>query len=155
MRDIYAGGTRTRKEYEVYAKMYPEVFQPAYDAACACLGATGRAKLSVWHKITKEVWENASDEEKASVQAQLILDKDAVTAEEEDPSSPDDYQKYVHPFSSVPISCLTQLPNRLWDKLPAILSKVITPPVQKAGVLVFVTIVGPVPNAGGQILTTT
>ena len=95
MRDIYAGGTRTGKEYEVYVKMYPEVFQPAYDAECARLNATGRSKLTVWHKIAKEVWENASDEEKTAVQAQLILDKEAITAEEEDPSTPDDYQKYV------------------------------------------------------------
>ncbi|RXW15646.1 hypothetical protein EST38_g10204 [Candolleomyces aberdarensis] len=135
MREIYAGGTRTGKEYEVYVKMYPGAFQPAYDAECSRICATGRAKLAVWHKIAKEVWENASDEEKSAVQAQLILDKEAVASEEQDPSSPDDYQ-------------------RLWDRLPAILSKAITPAVQKAGVLAFVTIVGPVPNAGGQILAT-
>ncbi|KAJ2927456.1 hypothetical protein H1R20_g9638, partial [Candolleomyces eurysporus] len=135
MREIYTAGTRTGKEYEVYVKMYPDVFQPAYDAECARLSANGRAKLTVWHRIAKEVWENASDEEKAAVQAQLILDREASTAEEEDPCTPDDYQKYV--ILSIPILNSTQLLLR------------------KAGVLAFITIVGPVPNAGGQILATT
>lgn len=95
MREIYSGGTRTGKEYEVYVKMYPNSFQPVYDAECDRLDATGRAKLTVWHKIAKEVWENASDEEKNAVQAQLVLDKEASTAEEEDPITPDDYQRYA------------------------------------------------------------
>jgi hypothetical protein len=105
MREIYAGGTRTGKEYEVYVKMYPGVFQPAYDAECSRIGATGRAKLAVWHKIAKEVWENASDEEKSAVQAQIIVDREAAASEEQDPSSPDDYQGYV--IRSSPIWCPT------------------------------------------------
>ncbi|RXW13409.1 hypothetical protein EST38_g12446 [Candolleomyces aberdarensis] len=136
MRDIYASGTRNSKEYEIYVKMYPGIFQPAYEAECTRLSVCGRAKLSIWHKIAREVWEDATDEEKAAVQAQLILDKEANATEEEDPCTPSDYQKF-------------------WEKLPAVLSKTVAPPVRKAGVLAFITIVGPVPNAGGQILATT
>ncbi|RXW17172.1 hypothetical protein EST38_g8681 [Candolleomyces aberdarensis] len=136
MKEIYASGTRNSKEYEIYVKMYPDIFQPAYKAECVRLSVSGRAKLSIWHKMAREMWENASDEEKAAVQAQLILDKEANTIEEDNPCAPDDYQKF-------------------WEKLPAVLSKTVAPPVRKAGVLAFVTIVGPVPNAGGQILATT
>ncbi|KAJ2914680.1 hypothetical protein MD484_g5746, partial [Candolleomyces efflorescens] len=135
MKDIYASGTRGAKEYEGFVKQYPDIFLPAYEAECANQGAEGRARLSIWHKIAKELWAKATDEQKEAVQSRLNAAKQAMSTEEQGPSTPAEYQKY-------------------WEKLPAILSKTVNPAVRKAGVLALVTIVGPVPDAGGQILAT-
>ncbi|RXW14658.1 hypothetical protein EST38_g11196, partial [Candolleomyces aberdarensis] len=136
MKDIYNSGTRGPKKYEVFAKLNSDAFQPAYKAECLHQGASGRSKLPIWHKVAAELLEHATEEQKAAIHAQIAADRAEMAAEEQNPLTPSDYQKY-------------------WEKLPAILSKTVGPLVRKAGVLVFVTIVGLVPNAGGQILATT
>ncbi|KAJ2926544.1 hypothetical protein H1R20_g10550, partial [Candolleomyces eurysporus] len=137
MKDIYSVGTRNAKRYEVFVKQNPDIFQPEYEAQCTLQGASGRDKLMIWHKVAKAVWEKATGEQRVAVESELVTAQQTDTVvDEPDPCTPSDYQKY-------------------WDKLPAILSKTVTPAVRKAGVLAFVTIVGPVPKAGGQILATT
>ncbi|KAJ2919076.1 hypothetical protein MD484_g1361, partial [Candolleomyces efflorescens] len=95
MKDIYAPGTRSAKEYEIFVKQNPDQFQPKYEAECALQGVSGRDRLPVWHKIAGEMWEKATPEEKAAVQAQILADKD----EEPAPSTPSEYQKYVYLLS--------------------------------------------------------
>ncbi|RXW14547.1 hypothetical protein EST38_g11302 [Candolleomyces aberdarensis] len=132
MKDIYALGTRSAKEYEVFVKEHPDVFLPIYEAECVRQGAEGRARLSIWHRIAKEQWLQATEGQKASVQARLTAAKEASMAEEPNASTPADYQKYVYIILAIFRSNSSQ-----------------------AGVLAFVTLVGPVPKAGGQILATT
>ncbi|KAJ2925515.1 hypothetical protein H1R20_g11579, partial [Candolleomyces eurysporus] len=102
MKDVYFAGTRTAKEYEVLVKLNPDVFKPEYQAECTHQGATGRKKLPIWHQVAKELWEKATPEQKEAVQAELARAREE--ADEPDPATPGDYQKF-------------------WDKLPAILSK--------------------------------
>ncbi|KAJ2921598.1 hypothetical protein H1R20_g15504, partial [Candolleomyces eurysporus] len=135
IKDIYSSGSRNAKEYEVFVKQNLDTFQPVYQAECKSQGASGRAKLPIWHKVAGELWEKSTEETKAAVQAELAAAKQA-KPEDDDPCTPIEYQKH-------------------WEKLPAILSKTVAPAVRKAGVLAFVTLVGPVPKAGGQILATT
>ncbi|KAJ2936119.1 hypothetical protein H1R20_g978, partial [Candolleomyces eurysporus] len=134
MKDIYSAGTRSAKEYEVFVKQNPDVFSPQYKAECKDQGAKGRDRLPIWHKVAGELWEKATVDQKEAVQVELARAREEV--DEPDPSTPADHQKF-------------------WDKLPAILSKTVTLAVRKAGVLAFVTVVLPVPEAGGRILATT
>ncbi|KAJ2932248.1 hypothetical protein H1R20_g4856, partial [Candolleomyces eurysporus] len=137
MKDIYSAGTRNAKKYELFVKQNPDIFQPKYEAECTRQGASGRDKLMIWHKVAREVWEEATGEQRVAVEVELVTAQQGDTVvDQPDPCTPSDYQKY-------------------WEKLPAILSKMVTLAVRKAGVLAFVTIVGPVPKAGGQILATT
>jgi hypothetical protein len=95
MKDIYASGTRGAKEYEGFVKQYPDIFLPAYETECVHQGAEGRARLPIWHRVAKELWTKATDEQKEAVQARLTTAKEAVIAEEQGPSTPADYQKCV------------------------------------------------------------
>ncbi|KAJ2927767.1 hypothetical protein H1R20_g9322, partial [Candolleomyces eurysporus] len=99
-------------------------------------GSHNSKEYKAFVRVTVGLWETATEEQKEAVHAFIAAAKDAKAVDQPDPQTPSDYQKY-------------------WEKLLAILSKTVTAPVQKAGVLAFVTLVGPVPEAGGQILATT
>lgn len=96
MKDIYASGTRSAKEYEVFVKEHHDIFLPKYEAECVRQGAEGRARLSIWHRVAKEQWTQATEEQKAVVQARLTATKEAGMAEEPGASTPAEYQKYVY-----------------------------------------------------------
>lgn len=91
MRDIYASGTRSAKEYEVFVKLNHDVFNLEYEAECTRRGVTGRDKLPIWHKVAGELWEKATEEQKEAVQAELARAREE--ADDDDPSTPGDYQK--------------------------------------------------------------
>ena len=88
-------GTRAAKEYEIFVKRNPDVFQPIYDAECASKGVSGRGKLPVWHKIAKELWDEATEEQKLEVHEEIAAMKVDTEVDEADPSTPEEYQKRV------------------------------------------------------------
>ncbi|KAJ2924243.1 hypothetical protein H1R20_g12850, partial [Candolleomyces eurysporus] len=137
IKEVYAdSGTRQAKEYEVFVKLNNNIFVPEWNEECQRQGLRGRSKLTVWHKVARKLWDKATEDQKAAVRAYLATSlKDGEGTDLPDPCTPSDYQKY-------------------WEKIPALLSKTVAPVVRKAGVLVFLTVVGPVPQAGGQILAT-
>lgn len=93
MKDIYASGSRTVKEYEIFVKEYGDLFLPKYEAECALQGAVGRACLPIWHKVAKTLWSNATEEQKEAVLARISSIKEASTVDEPSATSPAEYQK--------------------------------------------------------------
>jgi DeoR/GlpR family transcriptional regulator of sugar metabolism len=93
MKDIYASGSRVAKEYEVFVKEYSDLFLPMYEAECVNQGAVGRARLPIWHKVAKELWSTATEQQKEVVKARIKSAKEAGAADEPGPTTPADYQK--------------------------------------------------------------
>ncbi|KAJ3507628.1 hypothetical protein NMY22_g16876 [Coprinellus aureogranulatus] len=136
--------TRGHKSYEVFAKLYRDTVNPIVKEACRVqsVGRTGR--LPIWHKVAARLWRNASEEQISAVNAQMeveaVRDRNEGGSEgsenPKDKSSPEAYQHYL-------------------KLLPGVLTATIDPAVRKAGVMAICTFVGPVPEAGGQIIATT
>jgi hypothetical protein len=96
LKDIYAeSGSRNAKEYEVFVRLNPDLFQSLYDAECKREGVSGRDRLPVWHKVAVGLWEKATEEQKEAVHADIAAAKEAEATEQPDPRTPSDYQKYV------------------------------------------------------------
>jgi hypothetical protein len=94
MKDVYSSGSRNAKEYEVFVKMNPGLFQPVYQEDCERQGASGRDKLAIWHKVAGELWEKSTEESKVAVRAEIAAAKEA-KSEDDNSCTPSDYQKYV------------------------------------------------------------
>lgn len=86
-------GTRQAKEYEVFVKLNPDVVAPVYEAECQRQGKEGRSKLPVWHKVGRDLWDKATEDQKTAVQAHLASLKDDEGPDLADPRTPSDYQK--------------------------------------------------------------
>ncbi|KAJ3502640.1 hypothetical protein NMY22_g18519 [Coprinellus aureogranulatus] len=141
LRNIYQQGrTRGHKSYEVFAKLYRDTVDPIVEEACRVQGVSGKAKLPVWHKTASRLWRNASQEQIDAVNAQIEReagrDKDQDDENPNGASSPEIFQHYL-------------------KLLPGVLTATIDPVVRKAGVIALCTFIGPVPEAGGQIVATT
>jgi hypothetical protein len=93
IKEVYAeSGTRQAKEYEIFVKLNPDIFGPLYEAECKRQGLVGRSKLSVWHKVAGELWDQATEDQKKAVQAHLASLKDE-GVDLPDPRTPSEYQK--------------------------------------------------------------
>ncbi|KAJ3506598.1 hypothetical protein NMY22_g17195 [Coprinellus aureogranulatus] len=124
--------------YKVFARLYRELVDPIVEETCRIQAIPGKAKLPVWHKTAARLWRNALQEQRDAVNAEMekegAHDKDQ---EDDDPSgesSPETYQQLL---------------------LPGVLMATVDPAVRKAGVMAICTFIGPVPEAGGQIIATT
>ncbi|KAJ3505518.1 hypothetical protein NMY22_g17558 [Coprinellus aureogranulatus] len=140
LKSIYHS-TRTRghKSYEVFARLYRDVVDPVVEEACRVQAASGKAKLPIWHRVAARLWRNASQEQIDAVNTQIV--KEDLGEEDDDPKSngepsPETYQHYL-------------------KLLPGVLTATVDPAVRKAGVMAICTFIGPVPEAGGQIIATT
>ncbi|TEB31117.1 hypothetical protein FA13DRAFT_1852294 [Coprinellus micaceus] len=128
LQKIYHGRTQGKKPYEVFAKIFHKKVDDEKNARCQVQGVKGREQLGVWHEVAKELYQNASAEELEAVKEEL-----AAHASKGERSLSHSYLK----------------------KLPTLLDAAISPAVRKAGVMAFVTVVGPDPEKGGRIITRT
>ncbi|RXW15261.1 hypothetical protein EST38_g10594 [Candolleomyces aberdarensis] len=96
--------------------------QTAVKKACKEEGTSAKDRLSVWTRVVQELWAEATEEQKAAVEA----------AVEEEANLPEDRQKTI-------------------DAVPSILSATLGPLAEKTKFAFFVTFVGPIPNLDGQI----
>ncbi|KAJ3501466.1 hypothetical protein NMY22_g18917 [Coprinellus aureogranulatus] len=101
---------------------------------CETEGIKGRQQITVWHEVAKDMYRNATPEELAAVKKEL--EEGEVSEDDESLESPATYLHYL-------------------KKLPSLLDAAVTPAVRKAGVLAFITIVGPDPEQNGKIVTRT
>ncbi|KAF6758736.1 hypothetical protein DFP72DRAFT_1167541 [Ephemerocybe angulata] len=130
IRHLYNSQSRNPKVYEAFAKLYPELTHDANGAACSAEGLRGRRKLAKWYSTCKKLLSEATPEQLSAVEALLSAKKEEKEEEEKGNAS---FQKS-------------------YDLLPGVFEAVLEPAVRKAGVMAFVTIVGPVPAHGGKIL---
>ncbi|TEB33778.1 hypothetical protein FA13DRAFT_112110 [Coprinellus micaceus] len=71
----YKGRTRNHKPYEVFAKIYQEEVEKAKVALCEVEGVSGRERLIVWQRVSKELYDSASDEKKRAVQQAIEVEE--------------------------------------------------------------------------------
>ncbi|KAJ3524945.1 hypothetical protein NMY22_g10781 [Coprinellus aureogranulatus] len=134
LHNIYSGRSRVAKPYKVFAKLYPDKIEAEKRDRCETQGIKGRQQITVWHEVAKEMYQDATSAELEAVRKELEGGEDSEG--EGSPESPATYLRYLR-------------------KLPSLLDATVTPAVRKAGVLAFVTIVGPDPEQHGRIVTRT
>ncbi|KAJ3508866.1 hypothetical protein NMY22_g16481 [Coprinellus aureogranulatus] len=133
LRNIYHGRTRVLKPYETFAKLYPAEVEMEKKSRCAALGISGRDTLTVWHEAAKDLYSAATPEQLEAVKVRLAGDREGGD-DSGDEDQGHDYSRLLH------------------AKAPSILNAAITPAVRKAGVLAFLTVVGPSPEQNGKII---
>ncbi|KAF6741941.1 hypothetical protein DFP72DRAFT_1082930 [Ephemerocybe angulata] len=136
IRSLYNCRTRHPKAYEAFAKLYPELTHEAHEVACDAEGLRGRKKIGKWHATCKRLLSEATPEQLSAVDALLESKKEEDEKGDNPLQDPATYQKF-------------------YDLLPGVLLAVVEPAVRKAGVLAFLTLIGPVPDHGGKILAKT
>jgi hypothetical protein len=126
----YKGLTRNHKPYEVFAKIYQEEVEKAKVALCEAEGVSGRERLIIWQRVSKELYDSASDEKKRAVQQAIEVEeqwhRDNAAA-----TAPDQYPQCVP--TSVPNSFDSDKPAffRFQKQLPIVLdaARSLTPAV--------------------------
>ncbi|KAJ3531020.1 hypothetical protein NMY22_g8325 [Coprinellus aureogranulatus] len=130
LHSIYNGRTRNHKPYEIFAKLYSQDVEAEKARRCEVDNIMGRKIINVWQDVAKEMYSSATEEQLEAVKKQMC--EEEVTTVEDTVASPEEYQRYL-------------------KKLPTLLGAAITPAVTKAGVLAFLTLVGPDPEQYGKI----
>ncbi|KAJ3540087.1 hypothetical protein NMY22_g4449 [Coprinellus aureogranulatus] len=131
LRNIYHGRTRVLKPYEAFAKLYPMEVEVEKKSRCAALGISGRDTLTIWHEAARDLYKAATPEQLEAIRNRMVNDREGVDSSSEEDHGRE-YSRYIR-------------------KLPSILDAAITPAVRKAGLLAFVTVVGPDPDQNGKI----
>ena len=58
---------RKKKEYEVFAELFPEEIEEPVKKACDEQGVSGQKRLPVRTKVVQEMWKTATNEQKLAV----------------------------------------------------------------------------------------
>lgn len=73
--------------------MNSDVVDSVHAAACTAEGIEGRQRLKVWHRVCKNLWNNATPEQKEAVFEKMKEDAEKESDDEEDEDTPEFFSK--------------------------------------------------------------